>query len=209
MKNIIILSAWLLSFKLSAQNVELTIEPNSIKVQNDYLYFKFRLQNNSDSVLAFRDAGSMVDVATSEEPDDWYMNVSSSGLSCFIYDENDRFRPRTFTGLRDYWPVFDTITQTFKTILSYEDSINYIYRSKYIILSPGRFVEYDRRLEIGKFIMGEKLEKGTYKFRLKYGFFSDYYREGYLIAKETDESLKGSFLFEGEIWSDFYLFEYP
>jgi len=229
MKKLITLIIWLLSLQLSAQNVELTILPNSVKVQNDSLYFRYRIENKSDTAFIFYDAG-MVDVATSEKQIDskidfdvlpTHTKANTAGLSCFIYDENGRFRPRTFIGLRH---IFIPIIRTYEDninyfyseytpepiVRSYEDSIYFIYSGKYIVLNSGEFVEHERRLDISKRDMGEKLEKGTYKFRLKYGFFSDYYRvEYYARTRQTDASLKGSFLFEGEIWSDFYLFEYP
>ena len=200
MKKLIILSIVLLSLQLSAQNVELTIEPNSIKVQDDYLYFKYRLQNNSDTSFVFYDVG-MVDVATSEDPYIWNMYANRSGLSCFIYDENGKFRPRTFTGVRDNFNVYKPIVET------YEDSIRRIYSGKYIILNQGDFVEYEMRLIIIEdYVEYIKLEKGTYKFKLKYGFSLDNYRQQYLRARQINDIL---FLFDGEIWSDFYLFEYP
>jgi len=204
MKKLIILSIGLLSLQLSAQNVELTILSNSIKMQDNYLHFRYRIKNNSDTAFVLYNTG-IVDVATSEEPNDWnmYANDSGSGLSCFIYDENDIFLPRTFIGHRSYISPFEPIR--------YEDSIIFISYRKYTILNPGSFVEYDRRLDIEKLIMGAELEKGIYKFKLKYVFFSDYFREQYLIAKGKNEDLrnKNYILFEGEIWSDFYIFEYP
>ena len=116
MKKLITLSIVLLSLQLSAQNIELTIMQNSIKVQGDYLYFKYRLQNNSDTAFIFYDAG-MVDVASSEETDIRSMNANTAGFSCFIYDENGNFRPQTFIGHRSYRPP--------GLPMRYEDSINF------------------------------------------------------------------------------------
>jgi len=57
MKKIILLSIGLLSLQLSAQNIKLTIQPNSVKVQNDSLYFRYRIQNNSDTVFVLYNMG--------------------------------------------------------------------------------------------------------------------------------------------------------
>ena len=203
MKKLIILSIGLLSWQLSAQNIELTILPNSIKVQNDYLYFRYRIQNKSDTAFVLYNAG-MVDVAKSKEQDDFSMNANTMGLSGFIYDENGDFRPRTYFAHKSYIPPCVTIERT------YEDSISYFFNNKDIILNQGSFVEYDRRLNIGADdIEFNQLEKGTYKIQLKYGFYLDYYRQQYIRSKGITPSLKNTVLFEGEIWSGFYSFEYP
>ena len=220
MKKLIILIIGLLSLQLSAQNIELTIVPNSIKVHDNHLYFRYRIQNNSGKSFVLYDAG-LVDVATSEEQYDWNMYAASgAGLSCFIYDKNGNFRPRNFTGLRDYWPIAEELLCGDSIVIviikpverTYQDSIIDLYFRKDIILNPGEFVEYDRKLDIGKNeIKYDRLEKGTYKFKLKYGFFSDFYRKEYISSRElnTPPSLKNTLLFEGEIWSEFYSFEYP
>jgi len=242
MKKLIILSIGLLCLQLSAQNVELTIAPNSIKVQDDYLYFRYRIQNNSDTAFVLYDAGSNVDIATSEKQynagmvdvetdekwENWdHLSLSTNanviGLSGFIYDEKGNFRPRTYSiRNRHWWPIFveqicgDSIIYTLidttpiekKLEQEYKDSIYIIYSGKYIILNPDEFVEYERRLNIEKDEIGE-LEKGTYKFKLKYGSFSNINRKEYIKSKENTPSLKNTVLFEGEIWSGFYPFKYP
>ena len=235
MKKLIILSVGLLCLQLSAQNIELTIAPNSIKVQNDYLYFRYRIQNNGDTAVVLYDTGINVDIATSEKQynagmidaatdEKWYdldlsplsMNANIVGLSVFIYDKNGNFRPRTYSmRFRDSWPVIYDEDSSGKEIFepieierTYEDSIYLLYNGKNIILNPGEFIEYERRLNIEKDEIG-KLEKGTYKFKLKYGFYSDYRREEYILSKETTPSLRNTVLFEGEIWSGLYPFEYP
>ena len=185
------LSIGLLTLQLSAQNIELTILPRSVKVQNDSLYFRYRIQNNSDSTFVFYNV-RIFDFATHEE--EYYEYAPRFGT--FIYDKNNELRLQVWERTRRFQPSGKPITRT------YEDSISSLSYGKYIVLTPGKAVEYDRRLCIENF----ELEKGTYKFQLRY-FSSDYYRQVYTKAKGKDIRLKNSLLFEGEIRSNIYLFK--
>jgi hypothetical protein len=186
MKKLIILSIGLLSLQLSAQNIELTILPQSIRVQDNLLYFIYRIQNNSDSIFVLYNVRGF-DYATHEEQ---YYEYAPR-LSAFIYDNNDELKQRKWIRMLRYQKPGSPVVRT------YEDSITDISFGKYIILNSGKAVEYDGRLRIENF----ELEKGIYKFQLRY-FSSNHYRQIYIKAKKKDALLKNSLLFEGVIRSN-------
>jgi len=202
MKKIILLIIGLLSLQLSAQNIELAILPKSVKVKNDSLYFRYRIQNNSDTIFILYNV-RVVDVATEEMPFDNVMNENPNfkfapRFFIFFYDKNEVFQPKNIIRTRGFNPS-EPIIKT------YEDSIHSISYGKYIVLNPGKYVEYDIKISFENNI---KLNKGTYKFRLGY-FSCDKYKQLYLKAKKQDGRLKNSVLFEGEIKSKMCTFEYP
>jgi len=197
MKKIVLFSIGILSLQLSAQNIKLTLLQNSIKIHNDSLYFKYRIQNNSDTILILYNVG-MVDVAMSEKSVDVPMYVTYAGLSIFIYNKNDEFQPRKWFTTGPFKDPREPIKQT------YEDSIRTISSGKYIVLKQTKVVEYDRRVSLEY----TDLEKGIYKVLLKYGFSFDYYKEKYIKTKAKDPRLKNSVLFEGEISSNICSFKY-
>ena len=187
------LSIGLLSLQLSAQNIELTILPYSVRVQNDSLYFIYRIQNNSDTIFALYNV-RIVDFA--EYEDEYYEYAPR--LAAFIYDKKDELRLQRWVKMPPFQDPSKPIVRT------YEDSISSLSYGKYIVLNSGKSVEYDRRIYIGSF----ELEKGTYKFQLRY-FSSDYYQRLYIRAKKNDIQLKNSLLFEEEIKSNIEHFFYP
>ena len=194
MRKIVLLSISLLSLQLSAQDIQLTILQKSVKVKNDSLYFRYRIQNNSDTVFAFYNVRSIDFVWFHEEE---YHEYLAPRFVALIYDKNDVFLLQKWQSMPPFNPI-EPIKRT------YEDSIHSLSYGKYIVLNPGQAVEYDRRLYIENF----ELEKSTYKFQLRY-FSSDYYKQRYINAKKKDIRLKNSLMFEGEVRSNFCFFEYP
>jgi len=195
MKKLILLIISLLSFQLSAQSVQFTILSNSIKVKKDSLYFKYRIQNNSDTSFVFYDIRllKIAHVAVDEK---------FPGLFVHIYNENNEFLPTPWTTGPFRLP---NAPQT------YEDSIRSIYGGKYIVLTKEKVVEYDGRVRIGEIVWEDEivaLKEGVYKFQLEF-LASDYDKERFTKAKKKNSSLQNCFLFEERIRSNVCYFSYP
>ena len=204
MKKILLLSIGLLSLQLSAQSIKLTIQPNSIKVQNDSLYFKYKIQNNSDTIFVLYNVG-LVDFVLNPMLEDNldFDSILSNHLSltAFIYDKNDnlptKFRTTT-------WPFRDPRKPV---KLTYEEKIS-SFHGKYILLKKRESIEYERRL----YIANIGLEKGPCKFQLVY-YSLDHQNtqeyKKYVKAKKQNIRLKNSFMFEGKLKSNVCSFENP
>jgi len=153
---------------------------NSVKAKNDSLYFRYRIQNKSDTVFVFYNV-DIIGVALNFNGE--IINPFQTNFIAFIYDKENNL-PSTM------WA--NTRHRTYE-----EDSIYYSYLNKYIVLKPGEAVEYDSKMLIGNY----GLKKGMYKFQLKY-FCSDYYKQKYARDRRKYNLLKNSFLFEGEAKSN-------
>lgn len=200
---IIILNIVFFSVHLVAQEIELTILPHSVNMQNDSLYFRYRIQNISDTILVLYNVRSF-EVADDENPFDDILTENSKfkyspRLFLFIYNKRREFQPKDFFVMMKYQDPRKPIIKT------YEDSIHSISEGKYIVLKQGESIEYDRMIPLGENI---RLPKGSYEFQIGY-FSSGYFRQRYAKAKKKDNRLKNSMMFEGEVRSNFCVFEFP
>jgi len=205
MKKLLLLIFGLFTLHLSAQKIELTIVPNSVKVKNDSLYFKYKIQNNSDTVFVLYNIG-IIGIELDDSAD-ITIPFRVPRLSALISDKNGDLPSVLWVSHISYMNPRDIPKQQTQT---YEESINTNFYGKYVVLSQDKIIEYDRRVYIGNIGFGNiGLKKGTYTFQLRYSSPSDYYDQKYKKAKEKDKRLKNSVLFKGEIKSNVCTFEYP
>lgn len=182
--------------RFNDRDVELTILLNSVRAENDSLYFRYRIQNNSDTTFVFYNTGivDFVEIDGFEEEEYKYY---ARGLTMFIYDKNGEYQSPTWVR---FLPFQDP---TKPAVLSYEERIDSLFYGKYVMLPPGKSVEYDRH----NFMDICELEKGIYNLQLRYYSSSDRYEQQYANAREKNARIKNSILFEGEIRSNFCSFE--
>ena len=208
MKKILLLSMMLLSPSLSAQNVELTLLQNSLRMEGDSLYFSYKIQNKSDTAFVFYNIRT-IEVLLDLEDDADYIN-GKTHLYALIYDNKDNL-PSDM--------IMTTAHDTYERLMSSK------YYGKYIVLEPGKSVKYDTRISIWNLtkarfmaLYGDEwscleeaekkgLENGIYKFQLVYFSWSDNYKRRYVKEKKNNARLKDTHLFEGEIKSNVCIFE--
>lgn len=180
----------------NARNIELTILPQYTKVQNDSLYFKYRMQNNSDTVFVFYNVGMVDFIIFGEDEDDYYKY--DPRLTMFIYNKNNEFQSKKWGKELSFKDP-----GTPREPMPYGDSIQILSFGKHIVLNPRESIEYCRQLYVKNF----ELEKGIYQFQLRYWASSGSYRERYTKDQKKNNRLKNSVLFEGEIRSNFCSFD--
>jgi len=194
-----------LSLHLTAQNVKLTILPNSIKVQNDSLYFKYRIQNNSDTVFVLYNVGLVKTMAILELEDNppkiENIRPNFQVLAAFIYDKSGKIPTKMRSTMPPFRPPGSNIKQTYEEFIS-------SFHGKNVVLKKAESIEYDRRL----YIADIGLEKGVCEFQLVY-YSLDYQNtqefKQYLKEKNQNIRLKNSFMFDGKLISNVCIFENP
>lgn len=222
MKKLIILSIGLLTIQLSAQNVELTIVPNSIKMQDNYLYFRYRIQNNSDSTIVLFNMDNInhninnVNRDLLVKKDTVLSKYFMSKLSALITKEGNY--PPFILGHGENWLFLEDSVKVDNNNVYESPKEEYIYESseeKYIVLFPRSYEYFSYNLPLidtirsGKSYIFYSLEltKGVYEFQLCY-IASTYFECVYTNAKKTDVRLKDSVMFEGILESNKCYFTY-
>jgi len=191
-----------LTLFLSAQNIELTILPQSVKVQNDSLCFRYKIQNICDTVFVLYNIGLvnyMVNPRLEVNLDIDSILSNDLSLVALIYDKNGNLPTKLWVTMPPFREPNKPVKLTYEEIMS-------SYHGKYIVLKQGESIEYDRRLNVAK--MG--LEKGTCTFQLVYfsvGHQNKQEYKKYLKSKNQDIRLKNSVMFEGKVKSNVCFFE--
>lgn len=73
-----------------SQDVTMTLFQNSIKLQNDSLYLRYRIQNNTDTLFAlYRLYTIFIELDWGEDDQNNEYSSSRPGISAFVKDEND------------------------------------------------------------------------------------------------------------------------
>lgn len=187
---------WILIFaslffcQLHAQNVTLSLVENSIKLNNDSLYFKYKIHNNSSSTLTFYNVRLFnIEISMPSQ----FRNIKKKlpGLLVKIIDKNNKLPNK--------------ITLSTARLSHYEKSIDKSSYNKYVILKPNESIGYDYLLYIGN--IGSMVE-GKYKLQLEY-FSNNYYKYKFQKAKQRDKRLKNSVMFSDTINSNICSFTYP
>ena len=192
-----------LSLYLPAQDIELSILPHSIRVQNDSLYFRYKIHNNSDTIFVFYNLGFVELVLNMEKKDNPTGKIRTDypALTAFIYDKDGKLPTKIRSSTWPFRYPGNPVKLTYDEIIS-------SYHGKYIALKQGESIEYERRL----YIADIGLEKGLCELQLVYYSINHQntqeYKQ-YLKAKNQDIRLKNRFMFEGVVRSFMYLFKNP
>ena len=173
-------------FQLSAQNISITLYQNSIKLQNDTLFFKYSIQNNSDStiVLFNTDINHNINNLNLDLLADTVLSKSFlSRLSALITKEGS-YPPRR-TGSASNWSILvdsikvrnndfyflekEYVYEPSKEEYFYESSEESVDRpkEKYIVLFPYSHEEFSDNLSLRDTIWASHDTK-----RLGYYFYS-------------------------------------
>lgn len=171
--------------QVQAQNVSLSIVDNSISIKDDSLYFKVRIQNNSNSKLVFY---NLYYPCINIMPDDSLVNKTLPCLLVDILDKKNAF-PKKYE--QSIGGEIDDFLNDFERL-----GID-----KYNILKPNEIKEYNVTLDIWPI----DLRRGRYKLQLKY-FSNDYYKEDFEAKNKKDPDLKNSIMFNGILKSNIYSF---
>lgn len=128
--------------------LELIVFPQSIRIRNDSLYFRYGLRNHTDTSFTVYNLGYIGYI--------WHWQsfsyLPNMGVILLLYDQKHqiRFNARG-SSLRFRDPTRPP---------SFEEYRYTHYLDKYIVLSPGETIEYDWQEYLGDF----DLEKGSYSF---------------------------------------------
>ncbi|MDR0866793.1 MAG: hypothetical protein LBO74_17955 [Candidatus Symbiothrix sp.] len=185
---------------LKYDNPEASIElfPSSIRVQDDSLYFTYKLTNKSPNTLLFYHVQyfhfRMESYTESDFPKDghWFPR-------CFIWimDGNGKLPEYMMTRLLHYMLPGSELPQN-KLPAEY-DAYSYVKLA----------ANENRAFSISQFIGNLPLIEGNYKFKLQY--FSppnDYFEQRFKREKKR-RNLKDSKLFQGIVESNICSFTYP
>jgi len=192
-----------------SQNVEITLYQNSIKLCNDTLYFKYQIENKSDSILVLYNLESVSVKLKAEYTDsqDFYEGAWP-GFKVIITDSNDEY-PTTVMSIDGFRPPETSIPPSPPSP-----------PIKYTVLQPHQNTIYDNILIIrNEELLNDSLfevekgihsflQKGIHKFQLEY-FSGPAFRKRFNKDKQRDNSLKNSVMFEGIIKSNVCTFTYP
>lgn len=175
--------------------LELIVFPQSIRIRNDSLYFRYGLRNHTDTSFTVYNLGYIGYI--------WHWQsfsyLPNMGVILLLYDQKHqiRFNARG-SSLRFRDPTRPP---------SFEEYRYTHYLDKYIVLSPGETIEYDWQEYLGDF----DLEKGSYSFQLRYvvpaptdNKYNPLNR--YEKAWRKNPRLKNTALFRSELNSRFYSF---
>lgn len=178
-----------------APGLELVVFPQSIRIQNDSLYFRYGLRNHTDTTFTVYNLGYIGYI--------WHWQSFSympdMGVILLLYDQKHqiRFNARG-SSLRFRDPPRPPSFEEYR----YTHCLD-----KYIVLSPGETIEYHWQEYLGDF----DLEKGSYSFQLRYvvpaptdNKYSPLNR--YEKAWRKNPRLKNTALFRSELNSRFYSF---
>lgn len=169
--------------------------PQSIRIRNDSLYFRYGLRNHTDTSFTVYNLGYIGYI--------WHWQsfsyLPNMGVILLLYDQKHqiRFNARG-SSLRFRDPTRPP---------SFEEYRYTHYLDKYIVLSPGETIEYDWQEYLEDF----DLEKGSYSFQLRYvvpaptdNKYNPLNR--YEKAWRKNPRLKNTALFRSELNSRFYSF---
>ncbi len=175
--------------------LELVVFPQSIRIQNDSLYFRYGLRNHTDTSFTVYNLGYIGYI--------WHWQsfsyLPNMGVILLLYDQKHQihFNARG-SSLR-----FRDPTQP----PSFEEYRYTHCLDKYIVLSPGETIEYHWQEYLGDF----DLEKGSYTFQLRYVVPAPTDNKYSLLnryekAWRKNPRLKNTTLFRSELNSRFYSF---
>jgi hypothetical protein len=197
------------------QNVEITLYQNSIKMCNDTLYCKYRIENKTDSVLVLYSIESL-----SVKNNDEYLNSkvfyegSWPRLWATIIDSNNEYAG---SGIRFKMPPSRFPPDT--TPPPHRPSPP----KKYLVLQPFQSVEHENFLILHSMKLVDDslffsqmevdipynfVTDGIQKIQLEY-FSGPAFRKRFNKDKQRDSNLKNSVMFEGIIKSNVCTFTYP
>jgi len=197
-----------------SQNVEITLYQNSLKMRNDTLYFTYKIENKSDSIIVLYEIESVSVKLTDEDiPQEKYYDIARPRFLAKITGENNEY-PSTILRsiMRDHFPP-DTLPPS-----PQHPSVSPI---KYIVLQPHQNVEHDNILILNSMELFNDplfepkegipytfLSNEIYKFQLEY-FSGPAFRKRFNKDKQWDSRLKNSIMFEGIVKSNVCTFSYP
>lgn len=132
--------------------LELIVFPQSIRIRNDSLYFRYGLRNHTDTTFTVYNLGYIGYI--------WHWQSFSylpdMGGNILLYDQKHQIRFNALgSSLRYRDPTRPPSFEEYR----YDHCLH-----KYIVLSPGETIEYHWQEYLGDF----DLEKGSYTFRLRY-----------------------------------------
>lgn len=167
-------------YEVQAQKVCLLLLENSIKMKDDTLYFKFKIQNNSVDTIVFYNLNYLDNGFTIFNDPLLKTKKIIPRLLVDIFNENNQLPRaiRTRTGPKDF--------------LEFSSIID-----KYYIFKPNETREYDVALDVWPI----SLQKGEHKIQLRF-FSNSYYDKSFRKAQKTDISLRNSVLFKGILRSN-------
>ena len=198
-----------------SQNIEITLYQNSLKMCNDTLYFTYRIENKSDSIIVLYEIECI-----SLKGDYEYLNSEEfyegawPRLWTTIIDSNNKYAK---TGRRIKMPPSPIPPDT--TPRPHRPSTPI----KYLILQPFQSVEQNKFLTLHSMkLMDDSLffsqvepnvpynfvTNGIQKFQLEY-FSGPAFRNRFRKDKQRDSRLKNSVMFEGVVKSNVCIFSYP
>lgn len=175
--------------------LELVVFPQSIRIQNDSLYFRYGLQNHTDTSFTVYNLGYIGYIRHWQS----FSYLPNMGVILLLYDQKHQihFNARG-SSLRYRDPTRPPSFEEYR----YTHCLD-----KYIVLSPGETIEYHWQEYLGDF----DLEKGSYTFQLRYvvpaptdNKYSPLNR--YERAWRKNPWLKNTTLFRSELNSRFYSF---
>lgn len=178
MKWIVLAFVSILFYEVQAQSVCLHLLENSIKMKNDTLFFKFKIQNNGTETLVF-----------------YNLNYTENGTSFFIDSALKKGIPGLLVDVMNANNELPSIIRT--RTMPLELLKNLSLRDKYHIIKPNTTKEYDVALDIWPIY----LQKGVHKIQLRY-YSNNCYVNYFKKAKKTDINLKNSIMFKGIIRSN-------
>ncbi|MDL2223346.1 hypothetical protein LJB98_04515 [Bacteroidales bacterium OttesenSCG-928-M11] len=205
MKKIILL-VWIfsMSFCLFSQDITIALFQSSIKLQNDSLFLKYRVQNHSDTSYVLYNVNSIeIEYGLSQDDDEnkdfhsWW-----AGLGALIKDKNNKIQDSmswTMGGFRPPPPFGEDIPIP-------------VFIHKYIILKPYEHKDINDVILISDSTQFSSfkyyLREERYKLQLTY-FASKHYKSEHRKKQKRNRELQGVAMFQGLAVSNICYFDYP